>query len=107
MKLGAAIPALDDPALDEKDNIGSISRWFWVANGALTAFAGSLVFGSLLPLLKTGTIHEHWSRFIVITFCLSIVTLPLINNRSIECVFGLVRERMQYWRQFRKPWTRF
>ena len=78
------------------------SRWFWVMNGALTAIAGSLVLGSLLQLLETGETYEHWSRFIVMTFCLSIVTMLLIS-RCIEYVLGLVRERVLYWQQLRKP----
>jgi len=78
------------------------SRWFWVVNGSLTAIAGSLVLGSLLQLLETGETYAHWSRFIVMTFCLSIVTILLIT-RCMEYVLGLVRERVQYWQQLRKP----
>ncbi len=78
------------------------SRWFWVMNAALTAIGGSLVLGSLLQLLETGSTYEHWSRFIVMTFCLGIVTILLIT-RCIEYVLGLVRERVLYWQQLRKP----
>ncbi len=77
------------------------SRWFWVMNAALAAIGVSLVLGSLLQLLETGSTYEHWSRFIVMTFCLSIVTILLIT-RCIEYVLGLVRERVLYWQQLRR-----
>jgi hypothetical protein len=78
------------------------SRWFWAMNAGLTAIGGSLVLGSLLQLLETGSTYEHWSRFIVMTFCLGIVTILLIT-RCIEYVLGLVRERVLYWQQLREP----
>jgi len=74
------------------------SGWFWAACATLTAIGGSLVLGSFLQLLETGSTYEHWSRFIVMTFCLSIVTALLVT-RCIEYVLGLVRERVQYWQQ--------
>jgi glycosyltransferase involved in cell wall biosynthesis len=74
------------------------SGWFWAVNTLLTAIGGSLVLGSLLELLETGSTYEHWSRFIAMTFCLSIVTVLLIT-RCIEYVLGLVRERVLYWQQ--------
>jgi hypothetical protein len=74
------------------------SGWFWAVNGSLTAIGGSLVLGSLLQLLQTGSTYEHWSRFIAMTFCLSIVTMLLIT-RCIEYVLGLVRDRVLYWQR--------
>jgi MFS family permease len=71
------------------------SGWFWVVNAGLTIVGGSLVLGSLLQLLETGSTYEHWSRFIAMTFCLSIVTILLIT-RCTEYVLGLVRERVLY-----------
>ncbi len=73
-------------------------RWFWAVNGVLTVAGGSLVLGSLLELLETGSTYEHWSRFIAMTFCLSIVTVLLVT-RCIEYVLGLVRERALYWQR--------
>jgi hypothetical protein len=74
------------------------SGWFWAVNGLLTAAGGSLVLGSFLELLATGSTYEHWSRFIAMTFCLSIVTMLLVT-RCIEYVLGLVRERVLYWQK--------
>jgi hypothetical protein len=71
------------------------SGWFWVVNAGLTIVGGSLVLGSLLQLLETGSTYEHWSRFIAMTFCLSIVTILLIT-RCTAYVLGLVRERVLY-----------
>jgi len=73
-------------------------RWFWAVNGVLIVAGGSLVLGSLLELLETGATYEHWSRFIAMTFCLSIVTVLLVT-RCIEYVLGLVRERALYWQR--------
>jgi glycosyltransferase involved in cell wall biosynthesis len=71
------------------------SGWFWVVNALLTAVGGSLVLGSLWQLLETGSTYEHWSRFIAMTFCLSIVTI-LLTTRCTDYVLGLVRERVLY-----------
>ena len=78
------------------------SGWFWVVNAGLTTVGGSLVLASLLQLLETGSTYEHWSRFIAMTFCLTIVTILLIT-RCTEYVLGLVRERVQYRQNSEKP----
>ena len=78
------------------------SGWFWAATGALTATGGALVLGSLLELLATGATYEHWSRFIAMTFCLSLVTVLLIT-RGMDYVLGLVRERVGYWQKTERP----
>ncbi len=74
------------------------SGWFWVVTGVLTAAGGALVLGSFLELLATGATYEHWSRFIAMTFCLSMVTVLLIT-RGMDYVLSLVRDRVRYWQQ--------
>ena len=74
------------------------SAWFWVVNALLTAAGGSLVMGSVLQLIETGSTYEHWSRFVAMTFCLSVVTILLIT-RCIEYVLSLVRKRVLYWQR--------
>ena len=74
------------------------SVWFWVVTGVLTAAGGALVLGSFLELLATGATYEHWSRFIAMTFCLSMVTVLLIT-RGMDYVLSLVRDRVRYWQQ--------
>jgi glycosyltransferase involved in cell wall biosynthesis len=71
-------------------------RGFWMVNAVLAIAGGSLVVGSLLELLETGSTYEHWSRFIVMTFCFSTLTILLVT-RSIDYVLGLVRVRAAYW----------
>jgi glycosyltransferase involved in cell wall biosynthesis len=75
--------------------------WFWAVNAALAGAGGSLVLGSFLQLLATGSTYEHWSRFIVMTFCFSAMTVLLVT-RSIDYVLDLVRERAAYWQDLRK-----
>jgi hypothetical protein len=72
--------------------------WFWAVSGLLTAMGGSLVLGSFLELLASGATYEHWSRFIAMTFCLSMVAMLLIT-RGMDYVLGLVRERVRYWQR--------
>jgi len=72
--------------------------WFWVVVGLLFGFGSSLVLGSFLELLETGSTYEHWSRFIVMTFCFS-TAIALLVTRSIDYVFKLLRERVRYWQQ--------
>ena len=96
-------------ALSEEIGSRQISRWekffrggwFWAANAALAATGGSLVLGSALQLLKTGSTYEHWSRFIVMTFCLSTVVILMVT-RAIDYVLGLVRQRVEYWQELRE-----
>jgi len=76
------------------------SRWFLAVPAGLVLAGGSLVLGSLLQLLETGSTYEHWSRFIVMTFCFSTAILLLVT-RAIDYVLGLIRERVIYWQQLR------
>ena len=74
------------------------SRWFWTAPAALFVTGGALVLGSFLQLVETGSTYEHWSRFIVMTFCFSTAIILLVT-RCIDYVLGLVRERVLYWQR--------
>ena len=76
-------------------------RWFWIANAVLVVAGGSLVLGSFLELLETGSTYEHWSRFIVMTSCFSTAAILLVT-RCIDYVLGLVRVRVAYWQQVGK-----
>jgi glycosyltransferase involved in cell wall biosynthesis len=74
------------------------SGWLWAAAGLFVLAGGVLVLGSFLQLLQTGETYEHWSRFIVMTFCFS-TAIILLATRSIDYVLQLVRERMRYWQK--------
>ncbi len=75
--------------------------WFWTVNAVLAAAGGSLVLGSFLERLETGSTYEHWSRFIVMTSCFSAMAVLLVT-RSLDYVLDLVRERAAYWQDLRK-----
>ena len=78
------------------------SRWFWAAPASLVLIGGSLVVGSFLELLATGSTYEHWSRFIVMTFCFS-TAIVLVVTRSIDYVLRLLKERVLYWQRVGRP----
>jgi hypothetical protein len=71
------------------------SRWFWIwpAGFALTGIL--LVLASVLHWLSTGATYEHWSRYVVMTFCLSAAAI-LSVTRGIEYILSLVAERVSY-----------
>jgi glycosyltransferase involved in cell wall biosynthesis len=76
------------------------SRWFWMVPVLLCLIGGSLVLGSFLELVKTGATYEHWSRYIVMTFCFSTAVI-LVATRGIGYVMTLVEERVRYWLKVR------
>jgi hypothetical protein len=73
------------------------SRWFWTVPAVLVLSGGGLVLSSFLSLLRTGAIYEHWSRFVVMSFCASSAVI-LVVTRLLHHALGLVEERMKYWR---------
>jgi len=70
-------------------------RWFWACPAALTVTGGLLVLASVLRWLSTGATYEHWSRYVVMTFCLSAAAIFAVT-RGIEYVLSLVAERVKY-----------
>jgi len=77
------------------------AKWFWTVPLLLFLMGGSLVLGSFLQLLTTGSTYEHWSRFIAMTFCFS-TAIPLLATRAIDHVLDLVRERVFYWQRLQR-----
>jgi hypothetical protein len=71
------------------------SRWFWAWPAALSLVGISLVLASVLRRLSTGATYEHWSRYVVMTFCLSAAAIFAVT-RGIEYVLSLVAERLKY-----------
>ena len=72
--------------------------WLWMVTGLLLLTGGSLVLGSFLQLLETGSTYEHWSRYVVMTFCFS-TAITLMLTRGLDRVLRLFRERVRYWHQ--------
>lgn len=71
------------------------SRWFWSLPATLVLIGALLVPHGFLRWLHTGATYEHWSRYVVMTFCLSAAAI-LGVTRTIEYVLALVAERVKY-----------
>ena len=94
MKLGIAIPALN-----EEDNIESIiqrslaARQYIQDHSSVTDVEVTVVSdGSTDRTVELASRYKDLIRLIV-----------LLITRCIEYVLGLVRERVLYWQQLRKP----
>jgi MFS family permease len=70
--------------------------WLWAVAILLILIGGALVSGSVLQRIETGETYEHWSRYIVMTFCFS-AAITLFTTRTIDYVMQLVRDRVRYW----------
>jgi len=71
------------------------SRWFWLWPTGFALTGTLLVLASVLRWLNTGATYEHWSRYVVMTFCLSAAAI-LAVTRGIGYVLSLVAERVSY-----------
>lgn len=69
----------------------------WLIPLALIGFGLALVAGSFLDWWTTGHTLEHWSRFIVMTFCFS-TAISIFLTKGISMVLSLLRDRVVYWR---------
>ena len=73
------------------------SQLFWAALVALVAAGGILVLPSFLELVTTGATYEHWSRFIAMSFLVS-VAIVLGVTKAIGYVIDLMGEKLEYLR---------
>jgi hypothetical protein len=71
------------------------TRWFWAVPIGFWLVGGSLVLTSLLDRLTTGMTYEHWSRYVVMSFCFA-VAIILSVTRVIDYVLNLVASRLEY-----------
>jgi hypothetical protein len=71
------------------------SRWFWAVPIAFYVVGGLLVLSSLFDRLTTGVTYEHWSRYVVMSFCFA-VAIILSVTRVIDYVVNLVGSRLDY-----------
>ena len=76
-------------------------RWFWVVPVALVLTGGVLVARSFWSLLRTGSVYEHWSRFLVMEFLVS-AAIILVITRLMHYTFDLLDERLKYWSSSRQ-----
>ena len=71
------------------------SSFFWLVPITLIVLAGALVFRSFRELIITGATYEHWSRFIVMSFLLSIA-LILTVTRILDYTLSLIAYQLDY-----------
>jgi glycosyltransferase involved in cell wall biosynthesis len=69
--------------------------WFWAVPIGFALVGGSLVISSLLQRVTMGLTYEHWSRYVVMSFCLA-VAIILSVTRIIDYVLDLVGGRLDY-----------
>jgi glycosyltransferase involved in cell wall biosynthesis len=71
------------------------AAWFWALPSVFCLVGGLLVVASISQLLKTGETYEHWSRYVVMSFCFA-VAIILSITRLIDYVLNLVSDRLDY-----------
>jgi len=71
------------------------SKSFWIFPALLTCIGVWLVLASVIERLRTGGTYEHWSRYVVMTFCISIAFI-LTVTRAIDYSLKMVAERLHY-----------
>ena len=71
------------------------SRFFWLVPAGLIIAGGALVAPSFLELVRTGATYEHWSRFIAMSFLVSVATV-LIVTRATDYVLDLLANQLAY-----------
>jgi hypothetical protein len=81
------------------------TRWFWTVPIGFCLVGGSLVLTSLLNRIETGMTYEHWSRYVVMSFCFA-AAIILSITRIIDYVLDLVGSRVEYLKN-QTPGTSF
>jgi glycosyltransferase involved in cell wall biosynthesis len=71
------------------------TRWFWTVPTGFVVVGGSLVLSSLVERLTTGMTYEHWSRYVVMSFCFA-VAIILSVTRVVDYILNLVSDRVEY-----------
>lgn len=71
------------------------STWFWTVPLGFYLVGLLLVASSLFDRITTGMTYEHWSRYVVMSFCFA-VGIVLSVTRLIDYVLKLVDSRLEY-----------
>lgn len=71
------------------------SRGFWMVPISFALAGGLLVVSSLFDRLTTGITYEHWSRYVVMSFCFAVAVI-LSVTKIIDYVLNLVGGRLDY-----------
>ena len=69
---------------------------FWPLVLGLIVIGAVLVAPSAAELIATGATNEHWSRFLVTSFCLTAAAILLATKVMAYCL-RLVEERIEYF----------
>jgi MFS family permease len=77
------------------------SRTFWLVPAVLLVAGTVLVFRGFVQLIITGHVTEHWSRFVVMSFCFSAAAI-LAATRAVDYILQLLRERLKYFNEIRE-----
>lgn len=72
-------------------------RWFWWAPFLLFWIGLAFVREALIAYLKTGEVHEHWSRFMAMTFFFSLAAILLVT-KAVDFCLNLLADRLHYLR---------
>ncbi len=72
-------------------------RFFWFVLTALIVGAGALVGSAFIELVRTGSIFEHWSRFVAMSVCVS-TAVTLTVTRVFDYSLTLLEQRFRYLR---------
>jgi len=73
------------------------SRIFWLIPAVLLIVGSALVFRGFVQLITSGHVTEHWSRFVVMSFCFS-AAIILVITRATNYILGLLGARLDYFR---------
>jgi MFS family permease len=76
------------------------SRAFWLVPALLVLVGTILVFRGFLQLITSGHVTEHWSRFVVMSFCFSAAVILAIT-RAVDFILRLLNDRIQYFRELK------
>ena len=71
------------------------SRWFWVVPAVFAAIGIGLVFSSLVQRFRTGETNAAWSRYVAMTFWLSL-SMILSVTRIIDRCLMMMEDRLYY-----------
>jgi len=72
-------------------------RWFWALPAVLIAVGVALVWDAWQGYLETGKVYEHWSRFVVMMFFLTLSAI-LAATKFLDHCLNLLAERLAYLR---------
>jgi hypothetical protein len=77
-------------------------RWFWAVPCGLVVLGASFVLQASQTFLLTGTVTEHWSRFVAMMFCLS-TAANLSVVKIVDYCLNMLAQRLSYLKQAETP----